>query len=458
MSEQAHHITERTSPQVISELEDFFPNVGQFAETQEEYIRTLEKALQLLQREVEHLRQRRPEIAVQPVTSAKEDVTHLFQHATTAEEVMSALRGHLASNFPPHTEAMLYYRTPQHLLTPASADSTPNTDRAVTHFDEQGVIDWMFGDGAVKIVPDMSNPAGNSRVLLAPLFLRGAPAGVFVATFDNAVELSEYDMAGGIRFAESALVALDNIRSAAEIGQMNHKLALLNRQMLQSSKLASIGELAGSVSHEINSPLQILLAHLQLLESGVGNPAHRLEIIKQQVRRIGEITRRLLDFARSTPTEAGIEEVDTRQIIDEVLLFVNSQLNRDGIQVVCEIDDPPPIVSGSKAHLEQVLLNLVLNARDAMPDGGTITIGAFMIPAGKALITIADTGTGISEEHLPHIFDPFYTTKRRGKGTGLGLSITKTIIEQHRGAIDVVSQYGKGTTFKISLPLSKAAR
>lgn len=452
MSEQSPHIAEHTSPQVISELDDFFPNVGQFAETQEEYIRTLEKALQLLQREVEHLRQRRPETAVQPVASAKEDVTDLFQHATTAEDVMNALRGHLASNLP-HGEAMLYYRTPQHLLTPASADSTPNADRAVTHFDEQGVIDWMFGDGAVKIVPDMSNPGADSRVLLAPLFLRGAPAGVFAATFDGTVELSEYDVAGGVRFAEAALVALDNIRSAAEIGQMNHKLALLNRQMLQSSKLASIGELAGSVSHEINSPLQILMAHLQLLESGVGNPAHRLEIIKQQVRRIGEITRRLLDFARSTPTEAGIEEVDARQIIDEVLLFVNSQLNRDGIQVICEIDDPPPIVGGSKAHLEQVLLNLVLNARDAMPDGGTITIGAFTVATGKALITIADTGTGISEEHLPHIFDPFYTTKRRGKGTGLGLSITKTIIEQHRGSIDVVSQYGKGTTFKISLPL-----
>lgn len=457
MNDKSHEIQKKEASQSDGDLDDIFPNVGYFAQTQDEYIRTLEKALQLLQREVEHLRdQRRPDDVSAEKYRANEQTVGLFQYATGAEDVITILRNCLADKLPVN-KSMLYYRTPQHSLIAAGTDIEPEVQRAASHFDEQGVIDWMFGDGAAKVLPDMSNAGGNSIVLLAPIFLRGAAAGVFVAIFNATTELSETHLKEAMQYAEAALVAWDNIRSAAEISQMNQRLADLNRQMLQSSKLASIGELAGSVAHEINSPLQILLAHLQLLESGVGNPERRLEIIKAQVKRIGEITRRLLDFARSSPIETGNEEVDARQIIDEVLLFVSSQLNRDGIHVVCEIDNPAPLISGSKAHLEQVLLNLVLNARDAMPDGGVITIGAYSISGSRALLTIADTGIGISNENLPHIFDPFFTTKRRGKGTGLGLAITKTIIEQHRGSIEVASEDGKGTTFKITLPLYKVS-
>lgn len=456
MSAASPEIQKQAAVQPDGDLDDFFPNVGHFAQTQDEYIRTLEKALQLLQREVEHLReQHRPDDISAEKYRANELASGLFQYATSAENVMTILHNCLADKLPPN-KSMLYYRAPQHSLIAAASEVAPEIRRAASHFDEQGVIDWMFGDGTAKVLPDMSSAGENSVILLAPIFLRGAAAGVFVALFDAATELSDMRINEVTQYAEAALLAWDNIRSAAEIGQMNQRLADLNRQMLQSSKLASIGELAGSVAHEINSPLQILLAHLQLLESGVGDPERRLEIIKSQVNRIGEITRRLLDFARSSPIETGIEEVDARQIIDEVLLFVSSQLNRDGIRVACEIDDPAPIISGSKAHLEQVLLNLVLNARDAMPDGGAITIGAYSISSSRALLTIADTGIGISNENLPHIFDPFFTTKRRGKGTGLGLAITKTIIEQHRGSIEVASEYGKGTTFKIALPLYKA--
>lgn len=444
-----------SSSETGGDLDEFFPNVGHFAQTQDEYIRTLEKALQLLQREVEHLReQRQPDDNEhKTIDAATNNASGLFQQSSDAEDVLSTLKSQVREILL-SDKIMLYYRNPQHSLSAASVFVDSDIERAIKHFDEQGVIDWIFSNGSFKFLPDMSAEDGGAVMMLAPLFLRGAAAGVFSVLFNSDSDLPEnQNSEQAVRLAEAALIALDNIRSAVEIGQMNRKLAELNRQMLQSSKLASIGELAGSVAHEINSPLQILLAHLQLLESGVGNPERRLEIIKQQVRRIGEITRRLLDFARNSPLETGVEEVNVRQIIDEVLLFVNSQLNRDGIHVVCEFDDNTLVVSGSKAHLEQVLLNLVLNARDAMPEGGTITIGAYTVSNSQVLITIADTGIGISEEHLSRVFEPFFTTKSGGKGTGLGLSITKTIIEQHHGTIEIASEYGKGTTFKILLPL-----
>lgn len=233
---------------------------------------------------------------------------------------------------------------------------------------------------------------------------------------------------------------------------MNKRLGQLNKQMLQSSKLASIGELAGSVAHEVNNPLQILLAHLQLLESGVGSSERRIEIIKQQVYRISDITRRLLDFARNAPSETQLERVEVNFVINEVLFFINSQLNRDGIQIYTECEEPSPAISATKTQIEQVLLNLMLNARDAMPDGGTITITSYT-EKNRAFITIADTGIGIPEDQIASIFEPFYSTKPQGKGTGLGLSIVKTITAQFRGEIMVSSQDGKGTTFKLAFPL-----
>ena len=179
-----------------------------------------------------------------------------------------------------------------------------------------------------------------------------------------------------------------------------------------------------------------------------------MEVIKNQVYRISEITRRLLDFARSSPTEFSAVPTDVCALIDGVLLFVGSQLTRDGVQVAKEYEENEIMILGSKTHLEQVFLNLLLNARDAMTEGGTITIGVFKLDKRKALITVADTGAGITEENIANIFEPFYTTKQRGKGTGLGLSISKSIIQQHKGSIDVVSAPGEGTTFKISLPLA----
>jgi signal transduction histidine kinase len=415
-------------------------------------------AYQLLQREVESLRQqRRPAIIPEePVRKEeKHDLTQLILNSRTAQQVIDQLRLDLDEKFSLNRSSifMVAGGHPQ----PAVPDALhPGLAACIQHLDEQGILDWVFAQQSGMVIPNLlpgQDPL-ETHILLIPLYLRGAAMGIFAGLTSQ-----DFFESGDIQYmtslSESAMIAIDNIRSAEEIIRTNQRLALLNKQMLQSSKLASIGELAGSVAHEINNPLQILLAHLQLLESGVGNSERRMEIIKQQVYRINEITRRLLDFARSSPSDVVLEPVEINNLIDEVLLFVNSQLSRDGIQVVKELEIPSPQIKASRAHLEQVFLNLFLNARDAMPDGGTLTIGAFTMAPGKVLISVADTGTGISEENMARIFDPFFTTKATGKGTGLGLSITRSIIQQHHGDISVISDIGKGTTFKITLPLAR---
>jgi signal transduction histidine kinase len=438
---------------------DFLPGAGQFVQTQEEYIRTLEVALKLLQREVENLRQQRrsADQTITQATISSEPSIGMLHTALTVQDVILGLQKHLEERLS-IKNCRIYTFTSIQTLVPVgdTPESTGGSlGEIMRHLDEQGIVTWVMEQRDARIIPNISESAKPDEVniILVPLFLRNVAVGIFIAgSAKNTESFSAEDFAALLTATEAAMMALDNIRSADEIKRMNQRLGVLNKQMLQSSKLASIGELAGSVAHEVNNPLQILLAHLQLLESGVGNSERRIEIIKQQVHRISDITRRLLDFARNTPTETNTERVDVNFVINEVLFFINSQLNRDGIQVYQECEEPSPIILAAKTQIEQALLNLMLNARDAMPEGGTITITS-STANNKAYITIADTGVGIPQENLISIFEPFYSTKPRGKGTGLGLSIVRTIIQQFRGDIQVSSQEGKGTTFKLAFPL-----
>jgi signal transduction histidine kinase len=443
------------------DLEEILPYVDKLSHSRDEYIRSLEIALQLVQREVENLRQRRP---VSQLLKENPDYVPVSQDAaflqvyTSADEIIQGLHEHIAERFNIAESNIFLLVAPLRLHPAGNIHEFSILQDSITQLEEGGIIDWTLEERRAVIVPNLheSTLAFQSNVILIPLFLRGARYGIFAGfTAESEASFKNEDIAALTSLVESAAVALDNIRSSEEISRMNQRLAQLSNQMVQSSKLASIGELAGNIAHEINNPLQILLAHLQLLESGVGDPARRVEVIKQQIFRISDITRRLLDFARSAPGDATPAPITLSSLIDEVLLFVGSQLQRDGIRVEKECEDPSPVIAGIKTQIEQVLLNIIINARDAMPDGGLLTIGAFATSDHQALITIADTGTGITEEHLPFIFDSFYTTKPVGKGTGLGLSVTQNIIQQHHGKIELVSQPRKGTTFKITLPLFK---
>ncbi len=226
----------------------------------------------------------------------------------------------------------------------------------------------------------------------------------------------------------------------------------LERRLVQADKLSSIGLLAAGVAHEVNTPLAVISTYAQMLAKQVSEDEQKskiLEKIAKQTFRASEIVNSLLNFSRTSPTEFA--DVDLSRVLRETLNLIEHQLKTSGIQVRAGLADSLPLVRGNAGKLEQVLLNLFLNARDAMPDGGTLSVRSWG-EAGFVHIEVADTGQGIAPEHLSRIYDPFFTTKGVKKGTGLGLSITYGIVQEHNGIIEVESQVGTGTRFRLEFP------
>jgi PAS domain S-box-containing protein len=231
----------------------------------------------------------------------------------------------------------------------------------------------------------------------------------------------------------------------------------LEEQLQISEKMASIGLLAAGVAHEVNTPLTGISSFTQMLLDGASADDPKtavLEKIERQTFRAAKIVNGLLNLARPAQTDSGPCDVNT--VINDVLSLLEHQFRNGSIQVRKELAPSAPVVQGVEHKLQQVFLNLFLNARDAMPKGGWLTIVTRQ-ERGSAIVEVADTGSGIPAEQLSRIYDPFFTTKAIGKGTGLGLSITYGIVQEHGGTISCESQIGQGTRFSIHLPLSEAA-
>lgn len=239
------------------------------------------------------------------------------------------------------------------------------------------------------------------------------------------------------------------------LAERNHLEAQLNR----SIKLACLGELAAGIAHEINNPLGIILGFAQDLldEMPADNPmAESVRIIEQETARCVDVVKSLLDLARLKPPI--IAEVSAAQLVEETIALLMPQIKKNRIQVRCDIEAGMPSLRVDSQQMQQALLNLLINAIQAMPLGGELTVAVRRTrvspPARnghRVRITITDTGHGIAAEHFGRIFDPFFSTKGT-KGTGLGLTVCQRIIEDHRGRIEVESREGVGTTCFIALP------
>jgi len=224
------------------------------------------------------------------------------------------------------------------------------------------------------------------------------------------------------------------------------------RQIGQSEKLASVGRMAAGIAHEINNPLTGLLTFEHLLQDEEDlSPKGKdyLDIMCKETTRMREIIGGLLDFAHESSPE--MKRLDINQLIRQGLKLLRSHKGFENIAIEERLAKNLPAVQGDTNQCQQVLVNLLLNACEAMPKGGTLSIST-AAEDGKVLIAISDTGCGIEDDHLELIFDPFFTTKPVGKGTGLGLSVSYGIVRQHDGTMEVLSKKGEGTTFTITLP------
>jgi signal transduction histidine kinase len=233
----------------------------------------------------------------------------------------------------------------------------------------------------------------------------------------------------------------------------------MQEQMAQADRLASIGQLSSGVAHEINNPLGVILGYTQLMLRSETNDTGRhkdLKTIEKHVRHCKSIVEDLLNFARRS--EPKKEKVDIHRTIEDVLGFIRQNIGSSRIDFQTDFDRRiPPVVLDEK-KIKQVLINLLMNARHAVGEKGTIKVSTASQPAeGKLEIQVADDGYGIEEKHLKHIFDPFFTTKPTGEGTGLGLSVSYGIVKKHGGEIRVKSKSGEGSTFTVVLPVQELA-
>jgi signal transduction histidine kinase len=218
--------------------------------------------------------------------------------------------------------------------------------------------------------------------------------------------------------------------------------------------MASIGLLAAGVAHEVNTPLTGISSFTQMLLEGADPNDQRtqlLEKIERQTFRAAKIVNSLLNLSRPATGATERSSVDLNAVIADVLSLLEHQFEIGSIKVRRELSAAPPLVLGIEHKLQQVFLNLFLNARDAMPKGGWLSV-ATRVEAGRVVAEVSDTGSGIPSEHLARIYDPFFSTKAIGQGTGLGLSITYGIVREHDGTIKCESGVGQGTRFILGFP------
>jgi signal transduction histidine kinase len=247
------------------------------------------------------------------------------------------------------------------------------------------------------------------------------------------------------------LIIMDDITERVE----------LEAQLSQSDKLSSIGLLAAGVAHEVNTPLAVISSYTQMLAKQLQSDPQKsglLEKITRQTFRASEIVNNLLNFSRTSGSE--FTDVDVNKVITDTLALLEHQFKTAKIEVNRELTPAISAIQGNPGRLQQVFLNLFLNAKDAMPGGGRLNVATSN--GDLVSVRVSDTGSGIAPEHVQRIYDPFFTTKNapkegQNRGTGLGLSVTYGIIQEHAGQIRVESRPGAGTTFALDFPLSRKA-
>jgi signal transduction histidine kinase len=240
-----------------------------------------------------------------------------------------------------------------------------------------------------------------------------------------------------------------------DIRERDKKIRDFTEVLTRANRLSALGELAASIAHEIKNPLISIQGFAKRL--GQGQEARKADVyakfIENEAERLSNVLAKLLDFSRMTKPKG--EHLDVNRLVDDTVLFLEHHLTRfKKIDLNIEKDEALPAIYGDRVHLQQALVNLVMNGAQAMPEGGPLTVKTGRRDDTYAFIAVTDKGTGIREEDMARIFDSFFTTKKEGEGTGLGLSLVKRLIEANEGKIEVESRVNAGSTFTLLLPFN----
>ncbi|MFX1411455.1 MAG: PAS domain S-box protein [Promethearchaeota archaeon] len=299
----------------------------------------------------------------------------------------------------------------------------------------------------------LAGQLGVDQYIIAPLIVTGRAYGLLTV---GGTDLTEVDVPAVTAFANQAGIAIENAQLYEDLQHQMEELQRAQAQLIQSTKMAAIGTLAAGVAHELYNPLAVVLGFGQvLLKEATDDDLTRkgLTHIITETRRANDIVRGLLDFSRQSEQEQI--EADVNQTVQETLALVRQLLEKSSVTVEERYASDLPLILLDVGRMKQVFLNLINNAFQAMPRGGTLTVTSERV-GDEVAVRFADTGVGIPPDDLPRIFEPFFTTKPVGQGTGLGLSVSLGIVQEHGGRIEVESQEGQGSTFTVWLPVRAA--
>jgi signal transduction histidine kinase/DNA-binding response OmpR family regulator len=350
-----------------------------------------------------------------------------------------------------------------------TADAGPATETLVgTRMPAtMGIAGWVMQEGRQVLVDDVRDDLRfydgidavtglTTRSLLAmPLVHKGRVIGVIEAINKADGVFDKYDQNLLSTLAGSAAVAIENARLYEAEQEQRRLVEQSQAQLVQSEKLAATGRLAASLAHEINNPFQAIHNSLQIMLNFSLEPEEQREYLQtaeEEVERLIDLTDRILDFARRP--QRKMELVNLNEVIEKTLALADKYFQHRNILLQRDLSPDLPDTLAASDELGQVFLNLVINAVDAMPEGGNLRVSSYLAEDGRRAVTFSDTGCGIPHEHLDRIFEPFFSTKEGG--TGLGLSVSYSVVERHGGDITVQSTEREGTTFTVWLPAPPA--
>ena len=350
------------------------------------------------------------------------------------------------------------------------------------YIEKSHVKSRMLGDGFLghtvltsetKVVNNFQRPAdpyidsiieeGLQSTAYMPLVSKGEGVGVMCVSSHSNYEFSSDYLDFLTAVGNQVGMAVDNANLYENLKGAYRELKSAQEQIIQTEKLASLGKLAATIAHEINNPLAAVLTYIRLMikliirdrfkPERLDDISRYLNTMESETARCGEIVKNLLAFSRQSSITSDTCEV--KEIIHRTLRLITHDLDIKGINLVKQIEPELPRIQCDPKQIQQALLNLIINASEAMTKGGTLTVKARNLENDGFLeIVTSDTGCGIASENMKNIFEPFFTTKEEGKGVGLGLSVVYGIITRHKGTIDVESKREKGTTFKVRLPIA----
>lgn len=426
-----------------------------YIQVRENYIKALEQTVEILRRE--NARFTRNNLAIRDSIDelvAMHQLSNVVSISSDPEEIVKTLV-ELSGKILPVIDANIFLFHNECLqVQPLTATGSERLKSAVHRQYESGVIDWVLSERRTIIIPDFEYTVGGAvqrNFVIVPLFIRDKTLGIYVINTNKAHEdFSNQDLQLLTVLANQAAIGLAHWQAGQQLRSVHEELKTSQAQLIQATKLAAIGELAAGILHEIKNPLQIIMMHLDMVRKGRAME-NWLDLVSQQIRRLIEITKRLMSFSRTVSEDIPISAVNVNKAVEDILALVVYDFEREHIVIEKSLHEPPLFARGNMSFLQQVILNLLLNARDSISGRGSVTVSTFE-ENGFVAISVRDTGAGIPEEHLSHIFKPFFTTKNQENGTGLGLSISNKIVAYFGGKLTVESTVGKGSVFTILLP------